>query len=211
MSNNRTGHPSKTLSHNVRGYFMPRDAVFHRVCERDGWIEVRARNGTECEYQSNQGSTGGDCVSKQGDGDVPARQTFAHDARADDRCDEEKSPAELCCDTATESLHSAPMRSISFLMASESRLLKGKHTKRLIRRSSMMYASRKARASCSGDPTTAAGSGTPQCAVIGWPGQTGHTSFAALSQTVNTKSSSGAPGFANSSHALLRNPATGKR
>ena len=29
----------------------------------------------------------------------------------------------------------------------------------------------------------------PQCAVIGWPGQTGQTSLAALSQTVKTKSS----------------------
>ncbi len=37
----------------------------------------------------------------------------------------------------------------------------------------------------------AAGSGTPQCAVIGWPGQNGHTSLAALSQTVNTKSKCG--------------------
>ena len=30
--------------------------------------------------------------------------------------------------------------------------------------------------------------------VIGWPGQIGQTSLAALSQTVKTKSSSGAPG-----------------
>ena len=36
-------------------------------------------------------------------------------------------------------------------------------------------------------PFTAAGSGMPQCAVIGCPGQIGHTSFAALSQTVKTK------------------------
>ena len=44
----------------------------------------------------------------------------------------------------------------------------------------------------------------PQCAVIGWPGQIGQTSFAALSQTVKTKSSSGAPGAANSSHDFDR-------
>ena len=36
----------------------------------------------------------------------------------------------------------------------------------------------------------------PQWAVIGWPGQIGQTSFAALSQTVNTKSKVGAPGCA---------------
>ena len=40
----------------------------------------------------------------------------------------------------------------------------------------------------------------------GWPGQTGQTSLAASSQTVNTKSISGAPGRANSSHDLLRRP-----
>ena len=54
---------------------------------------------------------------------------------------------------------------------------------------------------------TAAGSGTPQCAVIGWPGHNGQTSFAALSQTVKTKSIFGASGFANSSQLLLRKPA----
>ena len=46
----------------------------------------------------------------------------------------------------------------------------------------------------------------PQCAVIGWPGQTGQASPAALSQTVNTKSSAGAPGLANSSHDFERKP-----
>jgi len=53
-------------------------------------------------------------------------------------------------------------------------------------------------------PRTTAGSGTPQWAVIGCPGQTGQTSCAALSQTVKTKSSFGESGFANSSQDLLR-------
>src|SRR5688572_13271433 len=48
-----------------------------------------------------------------------------------------------------------------------------------------------ARAFSSSVPSTAAGSWMPQWAVIGCPGQTGHTSWAALSQTVNTKSSGG--------------------
>ena len=71
-------------------------------------------------------------------------------------------------------------------------------------------ASRNAAAISASSPSTAAGSGTPQCAVIGWPGQTGQTSFAALSQTVNTKSSGGAPGAANSSQLLERKPSVGK-
>ena len=45
----------------------------------------------------------------------------------------------------------------------------------------------------------------PQCAVIGWPGQNGQVSPAALSQTVNTKSSGGAPGLANSFQDFERN------
>jgi hypothetical protein len=43
--------------------------------------------------------------------------------------------------------------------------------------------------------------------VIGCPGHTGQTSFAALSQTVKTKFITGAFGVVNSSHDLLRNPA----
>src|SRR5580692_5419834 len=43
------------------------------------------------------------------------------------------------------------------------------------------------------DPlVTSAWSATPQCAVTGWPGQTGQTSAAALSQTVKMKSNCGA-------------------
>jgi hypothetical protein len=53
-----------------------------------------------------------------------------------------------------------------------------------------------------------AGSGIPQCAVMGWPGQTGHVSAAALSQTVNTKSNFGSPFLANSSHDFQRKPET---
>jgi hypothetical protein len=64
----------------------------------------------------------------------------------------------------------------------------------------MEKVSRNARAISSGVPTAAAGSGTPQWAVKGRPGQTGQISLAALSQTVKTKWRWGAPGFANSSH-----------
>src|SRR6266704_2927292 len=103
------------------------------------------------------------------------------------------------------------MRLISFWIASLSRLERGRLRNRLIRRSRIRYASRNARSICSGVPLTAAESGTPQCAVIGWPGHTGHTSAAALSQTVNTKSIFGAPGFANSSQLLLRKPSVGRR
>ena len=66
--------------------------------------------------------------------------------------------------------------------------------------------SRKALRLSASAPSTAAGSGTPQWAVTGLPGQTGQTSLAAWSQTVKTKSICGAPGLANSSQLLLRSP-----
>src|SRR5260370_5600375 len=71
------------------------------------------------------------------------------------------------------------MESISFWIASLSRLARGRLRNRLIRRLRSKYASRNARSICSGVPLTAAGSGTPQCAVIGCPGHTGHISWAA--------------------------------
>src|SRR5262249_1304030 len=68
------------------------------------------------------------------------------------------------------------------------------------------YASLNASAISAGEPLASAGSGMPQCAVIGWPGHTGQISPAALSQTVKAKSSGGAPGFANSFHDFERKP-----
>ncbi|MNY04743.1 hypothetical protein D3C86_1374390 [compost metagenome] len=76
-----------------------------------------------------------------------------------------------------------------------------------MRRFNAMVASLMACCFCASVPSHAAGSGTPQWAVIGWPGQTGHISPAALSHTVKTKSSDGAPSWENSSQLLLRKPA----
>ena len=65
--------------------------------------------------------------------------------RADDCRHQESRPCEFRNDPARERhFHSSPMRSISFLMASPSRLDKGKHKNRLIRRSRIMKASRNA-------------------------------------------------------------------
>jgi hypothetical protein len=76
--------------------------------------------------------------------------------------------------------------------------------------SSALSASRNALRRSISVPSTAAGSGTPQCAVIGLPGHTGQTSPAAWSQTVNTKSITGASGRTNSSQLLLRSPSVRK-
>src|SRR5258708_2282795 len=103
-----------------------------------------------------------------------------------------------------------PMLSISFFSDSLSRVASGRLMNRLILRSSKKNASRKAFSTCSSGLPTPGGSGTLQCADIGWPGHTGQTSLAALSQTVKTKSRFGAPGLANSSQLLLRKPELGR-
>ena len=87
-----------------------------------------------------------------------------------------------------------PMLSSSFLSARLSRLFSGRQRNRLILRSRIKNASRNARSTSASLPRTAAGSGTPQWAVMGCPGHTGQTSLAALSQTVKTKSSLGGAG-----------------
>ena len=105
--------------------------------------------------------------------------------------------------------HFRPISSTSFLMANRSREATGRERRSPILRSRIVNASRNVRSISRGEPCTPAGSATPQCAVTGWPGQIGQTSFAALSQTVNTKSILGASGKANSSQDLLRRPSTG--
>ena len=62
-------------------------------------------------------------------------------------------------------------------------------------------------------PLNTKGSRTGQWAVTGWPGHTGQTSPAVLSQTVMTISIAGTPGAAaapNSSQLLLRRPVVGR-
>src|SRR6516225_8908303 len=81
--------------------------------------------------------------------------------------------------------------------------------KRPMRRSSVTKVSRNARSISASEPGVSPGSGTPQCAVSGWPGHTGQTSRAALSQSVKMQSIRGAPGLANSSQLLLSKPAVG--
>ena len=78
----------------------------------------------------------------------------------------------------------------------------------LTRLVSIRSVSAKANRTSASLPVASAGSGTPQCAVIGCPGQTGQGSFAALSQTVKTKSSFGASGAENSFQLFDRNPDT---
>src|ERR1700722_7483607 len=208
------GHSAKRPDH-LSGYggryFAPDDATLHRIRERDRRVEMGARDRAHRQNQGNQGRSRGQRVRQEGHCDIAAGQALTHDAGAHNRCQEKCSAEEFCRHTPTQiECHCFPIASTSFCKEKRSRVESGRLRKKLILRSSRKNASRNAFSTCSRVPCTAAGSGMPQCAVIGWPGHTGHTSFAALSQTVKTKSSLGASRLANSSQLLLRRPVAGR-
>ena len=103
----------------------------------------------------------------------------------------------------------APLRPISLRRCcseSLSSFPSGRLRKSSMRRCKVVNARKNALRFSSSLPSTAAGSSTPQCAVIGWPGHRGQDSPAALSHTVKTKSSSGAPGCGELVPALAAQP-----
>src|SRR5437016_2614346 len=169
-----------------------------------------ARYWSQREDQYYEHRSRGECIRQQRQRNIPASQLFSHNSRAYDCRQKESSSQEFSHRAGTQrEIHCWPILSIFCLSASRSRLAKGRERNKLIRRSSMKKALRKARSTSSVVPSTAAGSGMPQCAVMGCPGQTGQTSLAALSQIVKTKWSGGAPGRENSSQALLRRASVG--
>src|SRR5258705_8791133 len=171
---------------------------------------MSSRHWSKCQNQRDQRCSGGNGIGEQRYCHVSAAQPFRQDAGTDHCREQKRGPEKFRANSLRQrKIHCRPIRSTAFCIARPSRLATGKLKRRLILRSRVTKASRNARSICSGVPSTAAGSGTPQWAVTGCPGHTGQISFAALSQTVNTKSIFGAPGFANSSQLLLRKPETG--
>src|ERR1700716_4230306 len=179
-----------------------------------------ARDRTEDGDEHHQDSAGRDRVSKQRDRLVSTREPLGHDAGADHGGDQDGGAERLRQETPLKRTrgitHSAavagaspaplalPIVSNCFCNASLSREPIGKLTKIEIRLLSIGTAGAKGSRSSAPLPVAAAGSGTPKCAVIGWPGHTGHASAAASSQTVKTKSRCGASGRANSLQLLER-------
>ena len=72
------------LHHHVARHLTPGEAALPRIRERDRGIEVRTRDGSEGQNQRHQDGAGRQRVREEGDGDIPAREALAHDARADD-------------------------------------------------------------------------------------------------------------------------------
>ena len=96
------------------------------------------------------------------------------------------------------------------LISGADRLESGRSTKSRMRRSIMRKTSAAKAAFSASLPSKLDGSGKPQCPVTGWPGHTGQDSPAAWSQTVKTKSITGAPGLTNSSQSFERMPSVGR-
>src|SRR4029077_6028008 len=132
-------------------------------------------------------------------------ERLAHDSRSDDR-GKEQGGAEPFRKRSAQERHLRPISSSDFLSECASSLATGSSSSSRMREESVVKAPRNARRLSSSLPATAAGSGTPQWALTGCPGQSGHASPAALSHTVNTKSSAGASGPANSSQLFERSP-----
>src|SRR5581483_2433462 len=152
-------------------------------------------------------------IAQQRDRLISAGKPLRHDAGADHRGDQNAGTDRLGKQTAAD--HAAdpfnlPIESSCRCSESLSSERKGRLTKTEMRFDSMRNVSANAKRTCASSPVAAAGSGTPQCAVIGCPGQNGQVSPAALSQTVKTKSSGVAPGPLNLFQLLERNPPTSK-
>src|SRR5580700_8041904 len=124
---------------------------------------MRSGDLAERKYQRHQGGAGSHCIGEERQSHIATGQALSHHARTDYRGDEEGAPKEFRYSPAREGhFHLLPMWSISFLIASLSRLANGRDTKRAILRSSIRNASRNAFSICPSLPSTAAGSGTPQ-------------------------------------------------
>ena len=83
MRRQDAGECADDLDGHVAGHIAPRQAALGRVGERDGWIEVRARDRPERQDEGDQRGARGERIRQQRDGDVPAGEALAHDAGAD--------------------------------------------------------------------------------------------------------------------------------
>src|SRR5258708_7704437 len=160
-------HRAGALRNKVSGNARPRNTTLCRVRQGYRWIKMRAGNWTESKNQRYQRCAGCDAVGEQSNSNVSGSQLLAHDPGTDDRGQKKYRAQKFSYKAPERALHASPIRFISDWSANLLKVASGRARNKLILRSSMIYASRNARATCSGVPWTAAGSGTPQCAVMG--------------------------------------------
>src|SRR5215510_7179861 len=183
VSHDRSCNAARTLHGDIRQYVPPWRVTSRRKDEGDGGIEMCPGYRAKDQDQNDEDRTGRNRVAQERDRLIAPRQPLGHDPGTDnggnkDGCAQglrEKAAA----DHAAESLE-LPMESSCLCSESLSSERSGKLTNREIRLESIRKASANANRILASLPVAAAGSGTPQCAVIGWPGQNGHASPAAL-------------------------------
>src|SRR5262249_35959637 len=203
-----------TLDQHVGKHVLPGKRAPRGEDERHSRVEMCARQRSEHGYEHDEDGAGRDGVAQEGDRSVPAGEPLGHDPGADDGRDQQARAQGLGQEASAErhAAESLPLPRESSCRWSDS--LSSERIDRLtnivIRFEGMRTVSANATRTSAWVPVAAAGSGRPQCAVIGWPGQNGHVSPAALSQTVNTKSSGVAPGPLNSCQLFERKPLTSK-
>ena len=178
-------------------------------------IEVRARNRPEHRDQHDQDRAGRDRVAEQRDGDVPAGQRSAMMPEPTTVASRRPVPSAFGASRrrarrVTAHVRRAPPSVAADLAAAAAERQpverRDRQGERAARCGCASIGRRPAKASrlSASVPSAAAGSGMPQCAVIGCPGQTGHSSPAAWSQTVKTKSIARRVRAANSSQLFER-------
>src|SRR5450755_967628 len=198
------------LRRDVRQYVPPFEFSGDRKGKSHHRIEMGAGDGPENSDQHPKAASSSDAVREQCNGCISARQSFSHDAGAH-HDGEQKSRAERFSGEPARERHCLPRSLTVFSIFSRSSFSSGKLIKSSIRRFRIVATRVNSRFFASSVPSNSDGSSTPQWAVIGWPGQMGQISPAALSQTVTTKSMTGASGLANSSQFLLYRPSVEKR
>src|SRR5829696_1287585 len=89
MGGERAEAAADDLSYHIRPELAPPQTAVDGHHERDRRVEVRARDRPERQDQHHQDGSGRYRIAEERDRDVPARKLLGHDARADDRRNEE--------------------------------------------------------------------------------------------------------------------------
>jgi hypothetical protein len=87
-----SGKGSQQLHADIREHLAPGQDALGGCCERHGWVNMCPRNRTKNQDQYDQAATSRQTIPEQGNGGITTGEALAHDARADDDCQEKGSP-----------------------------------------------------------------------------------------------------------------------
>ena len=120
----------ENLSGDVEGSIAPADSTFQCVGKRNHRIQMCAGNCAEREYQRHKRRARSDRIGQQSHRHIAAREPLRHDARTDHGGHQKRSAQKLRrIERPRLDFIAWPIRSISFWMASLSRLARGRRKK----------------------------------------------------------------------------------